>query len=575
MKCKKCENIHKDPNSGMMICLTCGTVHEECQIVEALEFDDNQNAAGTFLDINKPTYFPGGRSILGQMIDSSQRNLNKVYKKIEKTARILTIKENVVNRAKFLYNKVLEKNKKFTQGRKTDLIVGAILYLACREEGTEHLLIDFSEVLSINVFVIGCLYIKLLKLLGLNNKIKIIDLSLFMRRFCNKFNLGNKAKKVERTAIKILQFMKRDWITSGRRPSGLCGACILISAKLHKLNIDINNISRVVHVCNQTILNRIDEFSLTRVASMTMEEFEIFEKSHFYPGADPPAFLKSIKERNEEEEKKKEEENGKGEEFKEKKIENGQTSFDRNNNEILSLRAVNSGLTKHNNNESFCTLKPLDSELTKKKNNSFFNDKLNLRSSNSGLNKNNNYNGNRITKNNNDNDNLSLRPVSSRISKNNYDNDNLSLRPGNSGNFKNNYEISNLSLRPNNSGINRSTRFNDLKAVSIADEKLSNIPDNEDYKYIYNKDEYGVRKQFWEIMFKDWIEQQKEKEEKERKEKKIKVKEPKKRIKKMIIKSDETQRTPFEAIKSSNKFGRKTNYSYIRNIMSKRSNINK
>ena len=191
------------------------------------------------------------------------------------------------------------------------------------------------------------------------------------------------------------------------------------------------------------------------------------------------------------------------------------------------------------------------------------------------MNKNNNYNTPRITKNNNDNDNLSLRPVSSRISKNNYDNDNLSLRPGNSGNFKNNYEISNLSLRPNNSGINRSTRFNDLKAVSIADEKLSNIPDNEDYKYIYNKDEYGVRKQFWEIMFKDWIEQQKEKEEKERKEKKIKVKEPKKRIKKMIFKSDETQRTPFEAIKSSNKFGRKTNYSYIRNIMSKRSNINK
>ena len=41
------------------------------------------------------------------------------------------------------------------------------------------------------------------------------------------------------------------------------------------------------------------------------------------------------------------------------------------------------------------------------------------------------------------------------------------------------------------------------------------------FKHIYNKDEYGVRKQFWEIMFKDWIEQQKEKEEKEGKEKKI------------------------------------------------------
>ena len=67
--------------------------------------------------------------------------------------------------------------------------------------------------------------------------------------------------------------MERDWITTGRRPSGLCGACILISAKLHKLNIDINVISKVVHVCPQTIFNRIDEFSLTRVATMTMEQF--------------------------------------------------------------------------------------------------------------------------------------------------------------------------------------------------------------------------------------------------------------------------------------------------------------
>jgi len=42
MKCIKCENIHRDPKSGMMICLTCGTVLEESQVVEALEFDDNQ-----------------------------------------------------------------------------------------------------------------------------------------------------------------------------------------------------------------------------------------------------------------------------------------------------------------------------------------------------------------------------------------------------------------------------------------------------------------------------------------------------------------------------------------------------
>ena len=88
-------------------------------------------------------------------------------------------------------------------------------------------------------------------------------------------------------------------------------------------------------------------------------------------------------------------------------------------------------------------------------------------------------------------------------------------------------------------------------------------------KYIYSKDEYGIRKELWEIMFKDWIEHQKEKEEKEGKEKKIKVKEPRKRNKKIIV-NDGNKKSAFEAIKSSNKFGKKINFSYIKSIMSKR-----
>ena len=296
MQCEKCENIQKDPNTGMLICLDCGNVVEESHVVNDLEFDEDQKAAGTFMDLT-------------QRADPIQRNINKTFKLIEKVAKILTITEGVVGYAKKIYT--IASNKKFTQGRNTKHIVGAILYLACRYNKTNHLLIDFSEVLRINLFIIGSLYIKLVKLLNIT--IQIIDPSLYMHRFCNKFNFGNNSKDVEKTALKILQFMKRDWITTGRRPSGLCGACILIAAKLHKLNINIKMLSDVVHVCPQTIQNRIDEFSLTKVASMTPEQFQTFKESHFYPGADPPAFLKG---------KEKEENNA--------KIENG-SSNDINN----------------------------------------------------------------------------------------------------------------------------------------------------------------------------------------------------------------------------------------------------
>ena len=85
-------------------------------------------------------------------------------------------------------------------------MVGAVLYLACRcNEKNEYLLITFSEVL-ITLFSFGILYIKLLKLLELElqSKISIIDPSLYIHRFCIKFKLGEKAREVEKTAIKIL-----------------------------------------------------------------------------------------------------------------------------------------------------------------------------------------------------------------------------------------------------------------------------------------------------------------------------------------------------------------------------------
>jgi len=516
MQCEKCENIQKDPNTGMLICLTCGNVVEESQVVNALEFDEDQKAAGTFMDFNKPSYFhPGGRNTLSQMIDPSQRNLNRAFKLIDNVSKILTINESIVKYAKKLYT--IASNKKFTQGRNTKHIVGAILYLACRKNQTTHLLIDFSEVLRINLFIIGSLYIKLIKITG--QQIQIIDPSLYMHRFCNKFNFGNNAKEIERTALKILQFMKRDWITTGRRPSGLCGACILISAKLHKFNIDINLLSDVVHVSAQTIQNRIEEFSLTKVASMTKEQFEAFKEGHYYPGADPPAFLKGLMKDNEEKEQKEIVEENK------EKIENGA-------NVTKNKMDLENGLSNANKNiDNGNNKKDLDLKKT---------ESLNLDSNKA-----------------NSNSELKL--------NNKAKSEAINLRPRQGSKFSG---IDNLSLKKNSSFMKSINLGNDKK--SLAEEKLSIIPDNEEYKYFYSKEEYGIRKQFWEIMFKDWIEQQKEKEEKEGKEKKLNIKTQRKRNKKMIVKPGTVQKTPFEAIKSSNKFGKKINYSYIKSIMSKR-----
>jgi transcription factor IIIB subunit 2 len=85
-------------------------------------------------------------------------------------------------------------------------------------------------------------------------------------------------------------------MTVGRRPSGLCGAAILIAARYHGFKRTTQQIVEVVNVCDETIRKRLEEFSNTPVARLTKFEFESmrFNDEHGQ-GMDPPAYLKKGK----------------------------------------------------------------------------------------------------------------------------------------------------------------------------------------------------------------------------------------------------------------------------------------
>lgn len=50
------------------------------------------------------------------------------------------------------------------------------------------------------------------------------DPCLYIPRFAQMLEFGEKSHEVSMTALRLLQRMKRDWMHTGRRPSGLCGA---------------------------------------------------------------------------------------------------------------------------------------------------------------------------------------------------------------------------------------------------------------------------------------------------------------------------------------------------------------
>ena len=53
------------------------------------------------------------------------------------------------------------------------------------------------------------------------------------------------------TALRLVSRMKKDWMHFGRRPSGLCGAALLIAARLHAFNRSVYDVIKVTFLFYQ------------------------------------------------------------------------------------------------------------------------------------------------------------------------------------------------------------------------------------------------------------------------------------------------------------------------------------
>ena len=129
----------------------------------------------------------------------------------------------------------------------------------------------------------------------LNFQIPLIDPSLFIHRFIAQLEFEKEAHGVSITALKLLTQMKRDWMTIGRRPSGICGACILIAARMHGFKRSISDVAVVVRASEQTIRRRLAEFSETPSSKLTLEEFNTICMTSTLSSCDPPAYSYALK----------------------------------------------------------------------------------------------------------------------------------------------------------------------------------------------------------------------------------------------------------------------------------------
>ena len=263
--CENCggTDIDFDPSRGDAVCIQCGTVLEENTIVNEVTFAQDAGGGSSVVGQFVAAQPGAGSASLGFSKESREVAYSNGQRHISQLAAALRLNDQHQEAAQRLFMLAVQHN--FIQGRRTQNVIAACLYTVCRREKTPHMLIDFSDVLQTNVYMLGSCFLKFTRLLSL--ALPIIDPSLYIHRFASKLEFGDKTHLVSMSALRLVQRMKRDWIQTGRRPSGICGAALLIAARVHGFRRTQREIVRIVRICDVTLRKRLTEFSETAIGT--------------------------------------------------------------------------------------------------------------------------------------------------------------------------------------------------------------------------------------------------------------------------------------------------------------------
>ena len=283
--CKACGaigTIIEDSSRGYMVCTSCGSILQETVLINEVDFTELSN---------------GTTSRNGQfVVSSSQKSSSNISSQssIEGRGRIQSICEQlprlnnqpeVCELAERIFKKAL--HERFIRGRTIEIVAGACVYVAIRQKkNTGYLLVDVADHIDCGIFELASTALRLSTCI--NEIMPTIDPTRYIDRFTEELKFGRISNEIKETAIKIIRRLDRDWIQTGRKPAGVCGAAIMLSARIHGIELNKETILKCARVCNATISKRLKEISRTELAKNSINELRdhqeiIQEESHELP----------------------------------------------------------------------------------------------------------------------------------------------------------------------------------------------------------------------------------------------------------------------------------------------------
>ncbi|KAM5342024.1 hypothetical protein ACJ41O_015055 [Fusarium nematophilum] len=283
------------PNVVDGTCQTCGRIADDSNIVAEVTFGESSSGAavvhGSYIGADQAgvrSMGPAFRRVGGS--EDREKSIREAKGLMQGYAQQLNVSESLVTAGTQVFK--LASSANFVQGRTLASVAAVCLYAACRAEPPcKVMLIDLADLVQLNVFKLGRIFKKLNEVVPIGNDglIPVYPEDLIWR-FATKMEFRQDTAKVAEDAVRLVKRMSRDWMVMGRRPSGICGACLLMAARMHNFRRTVREVVYIVKVTNHTIQSRLQEFKVTESSRMSVEDFlkqDFLESSH-----DPPSFYR-------------------------------------------------------------------------------------------------------------------------------------------------------------------------------------------------------------------------------------------------------------------------------------------
>jgi transcription initiation factor TFIIB len=282
--CSKDKIVITDPESGEIICSTCGIVIsdkiEESNRPEwnAFSVEEINAKRRTGIPTSLARHDMGLATVIGtpdrdasghkidaamrsmmerlrtwdvrtQTHSSTDRNLRHAFYELDRLKDKLGLSDAIVEKTAYIYRKAQE--RMLIRGRTISGILAAAIYIACRELGTPRTLKDIAADSNVKLKEVARSY--RLLYFELDLKTPLIDPMKCIVKVANKSKLSEKTK---RQAAEIMAIVNKREISAGKDPMGLAASVLYLASLKNGESITQTDIADAAGVTEVTIRNR-------------------------------------------------------------------------------------------------------------------------------------------------------------------------------------------------------------------------------------------------------------------------------------------------------------------------------